>query len=67
MDGMISVLETGKPGKDRFTKLVGNMKGADKARCIGWRSSKLELVVAYENGQVCFWNIQNGQVACKCY
>eukprot|EP00826_Nyctotherus_ovalis_P036086 TRINITY_DN3170_c0_g1_i8.p1 TRINITY_DN3170_c0_g1~~TRINITY_DN3170_c0_g1_i8.p1 ORF type:complete len:215 (+),score=29.30 TRINITY_DN3170_c0_g1_i8:1215-1859(+) len=63
MDGMISVLETGKPGKDRFTKLVGSMKGASKARCVRWRSSKLEAVVAYESGKVCFWNIQTGQVA----
>ena len=65
MDGMISVLETGKPGKDRFTKLVGSMKGADKARCIAWRLSKLELIVAYESGQVCFWNIKTGQTSCK--
>ena len=65
MDGMISVLETGKPGKDRFTKLVGSMKGSDKARCIAWRSSKLELIVAYESGKICFWNIQTGQTSCK--
>ena len=63
MDGMISVIETGKPGKDRFTKLVGSMKGSDKARCISWRQSKLELIVSYENGQTAFWNIQTGQIS----
>jgi len=64
MDGMISILETGKPGKDRFTKLIGSMKGADKARCVAWRSSKLELVASYESGQVAFWSIQAAQVSC---
>jgi hypothetical protein len=63
MDGMISVLETGKAGKDRFTKLIATMKGQEKARCIAWRPSKIELLVAYESGQLAFWNIQDGQVA----
>ncbi len=63
MDGAISVLESGKPGKDRFTKLLGFMKGTDKARCVCWRPSKLELVTAYENGQVAFWRIQAAQVS----
>jgi len=63
MDGVISVLETGKPPKDRFTKCVGSMKGTDKARCISWRASKLELMVSHENGQVAFWKIQNGQIS----
>ena len=63
MDGMISILETGKPGKDRFTKLIGSFKGTEKARCIGWRASKLELVVSYESGHVAFWKISTGQVA----
>ena len=65
LDGVISVLETGKPGKDRFTKLIASMKGQDKSRSVCWRPSKLELIVAYESGQVAFWNIQEGQVARK--
>ena len=64
MDGMVSVLETGKPGKDRFTKLIGSMKGADKARSVSWRPSKLEIVVSHESGQVAFWNVQSAQVSC---
>lgn len=63
MDGLVSVLETGKPGKDRFTRLIGTMKGLPEARILQWRPSKLELIVGYENGQVTVWRTQTAEVA----
>lgn len=58
------MMDTAMPGKEKLAKVVGVVKGPEKARCVQWRPSKAELIVGYENGQVMVWSSQTGAPLC---
>jgi len=59
-EGTITMLDISVPGKEKLVKVLGTFKGQEKARCLEWRPSKVEVIVGHENGRVVIWQTQYG-------
>lgn len=55
-DGEIAMFDTGKPGKEKYSKQTASFKSRPKIRSIQWSSSKSELYAGSEDGCITFWN-----------
>jgi WD40 repeat protein len=65
MEGKISVLELGFPGKERFIKEISAFGGNIKLRVIRYNTIANELITGDEEGKITIWSLKSGQPICK--
>lgn len=64
LDGKISVLDLGLPGKERFIKEITTIGGNIKIRTIRYNSNNNELITGDDKGKITIWSLKRGQPIC---
>jgi WD40 repeat protein len=65
MNGRLSILDLGLPGKERFIKEITSFGGAHKIRVVVYNSISNEIISADDDGKITIWSLKSGQPVCK--
>ncbi len=63
--GVISIFDIGKPGREKFSKVVGNYNSEGGGRELVWLEGRSEFALGFQNGNISFWNAKAGKPICK--
>jgi len=64
-NGTITVFDVGKPGREKFTKGIGNYPSKAGSRELVYLSGRSEFAVGLSDGNISFWNFKKGEPICK--
>jgi len=59
--GLISIFDIGKPGREKFSKVVGNYQSENGGRELLWLEGRQEFAIGFSNGNISFWNAKIGK------
>ena len=65
--GVISIFDVGKPGREKFSKVVGNYQSESGGRELLWLEGRSEFALGFQNGNISFWSAKSGKPICNKY
>lgn len=64
-DGVLGLIDTQKPGKEKYSNIIANFEGKKKVRCCVWSTYRTELYTGTEDGVITFWDATETNPLCR--